>query len=582
MRAKLMLGVGGLALLTACQSSMDGASGVSSARSLATVSVPAGTSRLSSPGSLATGAASPDARPYSPVASQPGTAAYGPYPSVVFAGRGVVIVATNPAWDGPLSYPSTLWSSTDLTHWRAITPPGSQRSVSPNDYASFDEASFISASIGWVTTWDDSALHVTFYRTFDGGKTWTVAPAGTEHGDHAGDADLIQLLTPTLAFSETFSPTGPGMNLSVSTDAGTSWRSVYSGPQATTSDVPSGPFEQPMVFVSASRGFAASGIPVFEFEAPGEVFTTRDGGAGWVRITPPAAAPCTAAAGPSECMFALPVFTDSDHGVLAGEVIDGTKASIGFDTTSDGGDTWRLASSINLDLAPSPANTRPNPALVVTPTTRTWLVVAQTPTGVVSRTSTDAGLHWTENSMTGVRGTPTTLNALDATDALLTTSVSIGVFGLPELYKTSDAGNTWQPVAFAQTPQAAAAPSTAATALGGSSPGGIAPVDSTLQPARPCYPESAPVVTITINPDTPEPDCVIVTNTQRLRVVNATNAFDQPGTAITINFAGLPPRTLERGEFTTYQMPFGTYLAPGQHYMQSSKYPGSNIVIWLK
>ncbi len=111
---------------------------------------------------------------------------------------------------------------------------------------------------------------------------------------------------------------------------------------------------------------------------------------------------------------------------------------------------------------------------------------------------------------------------------------------------------------------------------------GLAPVDGTLQPARPCYPAPAPVVTITINPDTPQPDCVFVTKTQRLRVVNATNAFDQTGTVVTISFAGLPPRTLGLGDSTSYDMPFGNYLAPGQHYMQSSEYPGSNIVIWLQ
>jgi hypothetical protein len=111
---------------------------------------------------------------------------------------------------------------------------------------------------------------------------------------------------------------------------------------------------------------------------------------------------------------------------------------------------------------------------------------------------------------------------------------------------------------------------------------GFLPVDSTLQPARPCFPGAAAVVTITINPDTPQPDCVIVTKTQRLQVVNATNAFDQPGTVITVSFAGLPVRTLRIGESASYDTPFGRYLAPGQHYMQSSKYPGGNIVVWLK
>jgi hypothetical protein len=75
---------------------------------------------------------------------------------------------------------------------------------------------------------------------------------------------------------------------------------------------------------------------------------------------------------------------------------------------------------------------------------------------------------------------------------------------------------------------------------------------------------------------------VIVTKTERLLVVNATNAFDQPGTAITVSFAGLQTRTLLIGQSTSYDKPFGSYLAPGQHYMQSSNYPGSNIVIWLK
>jgi photosystem II stability/assembly factor-like uncharacterized protein len=464
MRATLALAMSGLTLIAACHSSADTALGSPSSPRSAPASVPVGAPLPSSPVPPENSAASLPATPGAPVASQPGTAAFGPYPTVVFAGHGVVIVATNPAWDGPLSYPSTLWSSSDLTHWRDITPPGSQRLVSPNDYALFDGASFISPSTGWVTTWDDGALHVTFYRTFDGGNTWTVAPTSGEHGDHSGDADLIQLLSPTLAFAETLSPTAPGMNLAVSTDAGTSWRSVYNGPTANTSDVPSGPFEQPMVFLSASRGFAASGIPALEFEASGEVFRTRDGGADWTRITPPTPASCAAATGPNQCMFALPVFADSNNGVLAGEAINGTKASVGFDTTTDGGATWRLAGSVNLDLAASPPNTRTNAALVAIPTGRTWLVVAPTPTGLVSRITTDAGRHWSDSALTGVRGTPTALDALDATHALLTTSISIQDLGLPELYKTTDAGHTWQPVAFPQATRTPAAdPTTSGT-----------------------------------------------------------------------------------------------------------------------
>jgi hypothetical protein len=122
----------------------------------------------------------------------------------------------------------------------------------------------------------------------------------------------------------------------------------------------------------------------------------------------------------------------------------------------------------------------------------------------------------------------------------------------------------------------------ATTASPSPSSSGLAPPSSTLPPARPCRPYPAPIVTITVNPDTPTPDCVIVSKTQRLRVENATNAFNQPGQVITIRFGGLPPRTLRIGESTTYEMAFGSYLALGQHYMQSSSYPGSNFVIWLQ
>ena len=110
----------------------------------------------------------------------------------------------------------------------------------------------------------------------------------------------------------------------------------------------------------------------------------------------------------------------------------------------------------------------------------------------------------------------------------------------------------------------------------------LAPPDTTAFPAKGCGPDSAPTVTVTINPDTPIPFCAIVHDSQRLRVVNATNAFNQPGKTITIDFAGLPERVLSRGQSTTYEQPFGSYLAPGEHFLRVSNYPGSGIVIWLK
>jgi|BarGraIncu00222A_1022003.scaffolds.fasta_scaffold51950_2 hypothetical protein len=108
--------------------------------------------------------------------------------------------------------------------------------------------------------------------------------------------------------------------------------------------------------------------------------------------------------------------------------------------------------------------------------------------------------------------------------------------------------------------------------------------ESTGEPAKGCSADPDPVVTVTINPDGPMPtdSCAIVGKNQRLRVVNATNAFNQPGATITLTFADLPPRTLHTGQATTYDVPFGTYLAPGQHWLHVSSYGDSIIVIWLR
>lgn len=110
----------------------------------------------------------------------------------------------------------------------------------------------------------------------------------------------------------------------------------------------------------------------------------------------------------------------------------------------------------------------------------------------------------------------------------------------------------------------------------------LAPADTTAFPAKGCGRDPTPTVTITINPDTPSPTCAIVHGSQRLRVVNATNAFNQPGKTITVNIASLPTRALAKGQSTTYNQPFDSYLAPGEHFLDVSFYPGSNIIIWLK
>jgi hypothetical protein len=121
-------------------------------------------------------------------------------------------------------------------------------------------------------------------------------------------------VTPRLVFSETLEPTGPGMDLQATADAGRSWHTVYPGPSPRQPGrPPAGPFEMPVVFVSASRGFAADGIPPADpVSGPGQCgfFASTDGGRHWAReLPPPGNRPAARAAPPdhsASCLFGLP------------------------------------------------------------------------------------------------------------------------------------------------------------------------------------------------------------------------------------------------------------------------------------
>lgn len=393
----------------------------------------------------------------SPVASWPNPAASNfsvppalsaPSATLVYAQHGIALVGVSPLGGGDQSaQPSTLWLSTDLVHWRDVTPPASRQPFEGDTYVMFDQASFLNPTTGWVTTWNSWNLGVTIYRTSDGGKSWTTAPVGSGHGDHAGDADWIQLLTPTVAFDENIAATASNMSLMVTTNAGASWRTVYTGPPATATPTPSA-YEAPMAFISQLRGFAASAIPPAEGQIDQGFFETTDGGVSWAAETPPLAASATTCPsdnlGAVECLFALPSFSDATHAVLASEVVDSAHATVGFDVTTDGGSTWRQTTTVDVPIPDVPADSYPKTyALVATPSSRTWWIASPTGSGVTTRVSTDAGQHWSVNS-SDVLGSPYAVDAFDATHALLETEVITSDGGTTAVYVTSDGGRSWK------------------------------------------------------------------------------------------------------------------------------------------
>jgi photosystem II stability/assembly factor-like uncharacterized protein len=415
----------------------------------ATAATPAASSATSSPDAASTPTPMTSGSSTDPAASNLSVppAASAPTVTLFDAEHGVAVVGVSPLAYG--NAPSTLWISTDMTHWRDVTPPGARDFAWERLYATFDEASFLNSRTGWVTTWNAGNLAVTAYRTTDGGTTWSAIGIGGE-GDHAGDADWIQLLSPRVALSEAISATGPGMNLAITTDAGQSWRTTYTGPSPSTTNYPNpGPFELPMSFISTTRGFAATAIPPAEPQVLGGLFDTSDGGAHWTQLALPGidTAACSRPTTPSsQCLSTLPTFTDPTHGVLASEIITGTHASIRFDTSSDTGASWQQAApTINLPLPYVGADSYSWPdALVATPSASDWWLVSETGNGLTSQVTTDAGNHWSTVETAGVLGAPNRLEAIDATRALIETLITTSNGTTNTLYATSDGGHSWQ------------------------------------------------------------------------------------------------------------------------------------------
>ena len=373
-------------------------------------------------------------------------------PSLLYDGPGMVVVGVT-ASDG--ARPPRLYLSTDAVHWTDVTPPQSQ-SADNGSYGWFQQASFINASTGWVTSWSPATVRTTIYQTSDGGKTWISIPGGG-HSANAGASTLIDLISSTTAFSESLEPTAPGTSLGITTDAGRTWKSVYSGPALTPANGRyQGPFEMTMTFADAHHGFAAGGVPpIGHVEPEGDFFYTSDGGSTWQRQTPPLPdTPLTcpasvSSATTSACLYTLPRFSDASHGVLAAVVTESTNAYVAFDVTSDGGRRWTRASQLTVTVTPNPTQggiqgtaTFGYP-LISPASTANWWVLGWSGTSATTKITTDSGTHWSTRTASLPRGIPTALAAVDKVHAVLTVEDVTADGATTRLLATANGGGTW-------------------------------------------------------------------------------------------------------------------------------------------
>jgi hypothetical protein len=108
------------------------------------------------------------------------------------------------------------------------------------------------------------------------------------------------------------------------------------------------------------------------------------------------------------------------------------------------------------------------------------------------------------------------------------------------------------------------------------------PPDATAPAAGACSRLAGSQVLVLINPDVPQPRCVIVGAGQHLAVRNNTGEMGQHARTVTLHWADYAPRTLAPDVLTSYPQPFGSYLMPGVHRLEASIYGGSGAEIWLQ
>jgi photosystem II stability/assembly factor-like uncharacterized protein len=239
------------------------------------------------------------------------------------------------------------------------------------------------------------------------------------------------------------------MNLSLTTDAGSRWHTVYDGGPRPSTD---GPFERPIVFATQEDGFAADvealGDPVFM--PTGRLFRTTDGARHWQTQLPPLAdrRHCAERAAAADCVVSTPRFFGRGTAVLPGAVRDGGRTVVSFDRTADGGTTWTLRSRLtvptlrNVDVSgcayACPLASVASPAA--------WWVLSRDHRRLAVWRTVDAGRHWTKTVGPAALRRVDGFWALDAGTAFAVVEVDVSRGTARRLLATTDGGRTWRDV----------------------------------------------------------------------------------------------------------------------------------------
>ncbi|MFH1636276.1 MAG: glycoside hydrolase domain-containing protein [Chloroflexota bacterium] len=218
--------------------------------------------------------------------------------------------------------------------WREITPNLGTEPIHILD------VEFTDSLVAWLALWQHNASpskNLAMLRTEDGGRTWQTSPLpASREGDmiQAAHLNFIDHRTGWVVLELRTGSSFSAGRLFSTRDGGRTW------------DERSIPLGEPVAFVDDQRGWVAGG------PSGDQLYRTSDGGLTWQ--------PQELQNLPAGRFFVdLPIFDNGQTGVLPLTVADPTNPRLILYTSDDGGDTWNLATSLDLDPGSEPGQPLP-------------------------------------------------------------------------------------------------------------------------------------------------------------------------------------------------------------------------------
>ena len=308
-----------------------------------------------------------------------------------------------------------LVTTTFGDRFRDISPPTARATR-------VDDVWFLDRKHGWVVLWNVDTVHVTVFRTRDGGTSWHAASARS-HSANAGAVDTVQFLSPRLGWLVTQEPTAPGATLLRTGDSGASWHAVANLPEVAPVE-----FDTPRDAWQAGGPFA------------GRLLHSIDGGRHWQRVRvpiPPRERTATA-------LYGAPAFFATQ--ILAPVTfVQAHTTELAVYRSRDGGHRWTRLSTLT-PAGGEPARCLPAPLSVSFATISDWWVSAYPSHRPTAYRTTDAGRHWLASPIPAAHAVAACpLPQVQSATAHAAWVVLQTTHG-PALYASVDAGRQWRPL----------------------------------------------------------------------------------------------------------------------------------------